>query len=223
MLRVGLTGGLGSGKSNAARLFAAHGAHVLQSDAVGRELMEPGQAVYAKIVDYFGKGVVLPDRQLDRGALAKIAFADRRVEELNAIVHPAVIARQAELNDAIFKRDPKAIVIVESALIFETNYGGGTKPGEEARWNKRFDRVILVTAPEELKIARFVARCAAAEPTTEEREEELEAEARRRLAQQIPDEQKTALCDYVLTNGGPLTELEWQVDQLWPILKTAAA
>ena len=223
MLRVGLTGGLGSGKSTAARLFAAHGAHVLQSDAMGRELMEPGQAVYAKIVDYFGKGVVLPDRQLDRGALAKIAFADRRVEELNAIVHPAVIARQAELNDAIFKRDPKAIVIVESALIFETNYGGGTKPGEEARWNKRFDRVILVTAPEELKIARFVARCAAAEPTTEERKEELEAEARRRLAQQIPDEQKSALCDYVLTNGGPLTELEWQVDQLWPILKTAAA
>jgi dephospho-CoA kinase len=223
MLRVGLTGGLGSGKSTAARLFAAHGAHVLQSDAVGRELMEPGQAVYTKIVDYFGEGVVLPDRQLDRGALAKIAFADRRVEELNAIVHPAVIARQAELNDTIFKRDPKAIVIVESALIFETNYGGGTKPGEEARWNKRFDRVILVTAPEELKIARFVARCAAAEPTTEERKEELEAEARRRLAQQIPDEQKTALCDYVLTNGGPLTELEWQVDQLWPILKTAAA
>ena len=223
MLRVGLTGGLGSGKSTAARLFAAHGAHVLQSDAVGRELMEPGQAVYAKIVDYFGKGVVLPDRQLDRGALAKIAFADRRVEELNAIVHPAVIARQAELNDTIFKRDPKAIVIVESALIFETNYGGGTKPGEEARWNKRFDRVILVTAPEELKIARFVARSAATEPITEQRKEELEAEGRRRLAQQIPDEQKSGLCDYVLTNGGPLTELEWQVDQLWPILKTAAA
>jgi dephospho-CoA kinase len=223
MLRVGLTGGLGSGKSTAARLFAAHGAHVLQSDAIGRELMEPGQAVYTKIVDYFGKAVVLPDGQLDRGALAKIAFADRRVEELNAIVHPAVIARQAELNDLIFKRDPKAIVMVESALIFETNYGGGAEPGEEARWNKRFDRVILVTAPEELKIARFVARSAATEPITEQRKEELEAEGRRRLAQQIPDEQKSGLCDYVLTNGGPLTELEWQVDQLWPILKTAAA
>ena len=223
MLRVGLTGGLGSGKSTAARLFAAHGAHVLQSDAIGRELMEPGQAVYAKIVDYFGNAVVLPDGQLDRGALAKIAFADRRVEELNAIVHPAVIARQAELNDLIFKRDPKAIVMVESALIFETNYGGGAEPGEEVRWNKRFDRVILVTAPEELKIARFVARSAATEPITEQRKEELEAEGRRRLAQQIPDEQKSGLCDYVLTNGGPLTELEWQVDQLWPILKTAAA
>jgi dephospho-CoA kinase len=232
MLRVGLTGGLGSGKSTAARLFAAHGGYVFQSDAIGRELMEPGQAVYAKIVDHFGKGVVLPDGRLDRGALAKIAFADGRVEELNAIVHPAVIARQAELSDAIFKRDPRAIVMVESALIFETNYGetnygatnyGGTKAGEEARWNKRFDRVILVTAPEEMKIARFVARCATAEPMTEARKAELEAEARRRLAQQIPDEQKCALSDYVLTNGGPLTELEWQVDQLWPILQTAAA
>jgi dephospho-CoA kinase len=79
-----------------------------------------------------------------------------------------------------------------------------------------------VTAPEELKIARFVARSAAGETLTAERREKLEGEARLRLAQQIPDEQKSSLCDYVLTNGGPLTELEWQVDQLWPILKTAA-
>jgi dephospho-CoA kinase len=232
MLRVGLTGGLGSGKSTAAKLFAAHGAYVFQSDTIGRELMEPGQAVYAKIVDHFGETVVLPDGRLDRGALAKIAFADGRVEELNAIVHPAVITRQAELSDAIFKRDPKAIVMVESALIFETNYGepnygetnfGGRHAGEGARWNRRFDRIILVTAPEEVKIARFVARSATTEPMTESRRAELEAEARRRLAKQISDEQKSALSDYVLTNGGPLTELEWQVDQLWPILKTAAA
>ncbi len=127
MLRVGLTGGLGSGKSTAARLFAAHGAHVLQSDTIGRELMEPGQAVYAEIVDHFGNGVVLPDGQLDRAALAKIAFAEGRVEELNAIVHPAVIARQAELTDAIFQRDPHAVVIVESALIFETKYECGAQ------------------------------------------------------------------------------------------------
>ena len=95
MLRVGLTGGLGSGKSTAARMFAALGAHVLQSDTIGREMMEPGQAVYAAIVDHFGRGVVRPDSRLDRAALAKIAFDDGRVEELNAIVHPAVIARQA--------------------------------------------------------------------------------------------------------------------------------
>jgi dephospho-CoA kinase len=242
MLRVGLTGGLGSGKSTAARLFAALGAHVLQSDAIGRELMEPGQAVYAEIADHFGNGVVQPDGRLDRAALAKIAFDDGRVEELNAIVHPAVIARQAALSEAIFQQDPQAIVMVESALIFETKYGetkyGETKYGEtehhetsdrgsqstkQARWHNRFDRIILVTAPEEVKIARFVARSAAGEAITEEHRERLEAEARLRLGQQIPDEQKSALCDYVLANGGPLNELEWQVDQLWPILKAAAA
>jgi len=226
MLRVGLTGGLGSGKSTAARLFAALGAHVLQSDAIGREMMEPGETVHAAIVDHFGKGVVQPDGRLDRVTLAKIAFDHGRVEELNAIVHPAVIARQAELSEAIFRKDRRAIVMVESALIFETKYGetkyGETKHGERARWHNRFDRVILVTAPEEVKIARFVARSAAGESITAERREKLEAEARLRLAQQIPDEQKSALCDYVLTNGGPLSELEWQVDQLWPILKAAA-
>jgi len=236
MLRVGITGGLGSGKSTAARLFAALGARVLQSDAIGRELMEPGQSVYAAIVDHFGHGVVQPDGRLDRVALAKVAFNDGRVEELNAIVHPAVIARQAELSEAIFQQDRRAIVMVESALIFETKYGetkyGERKDGkanhsrspstERARWHNRFDRIILVTAPEEVKIARFVDRCDAGEAITAERREKLEAEARLRLAQQIPDEQKSALCDYVLTNGGPLTELEWQVDQLWPILKAAA-
>ena len=217
MLRVGLTGGLGSGKSTAARLFAALGAHVLQSDAIGRQMMEPGQPVYKAILGHFGDSVVSADGTLDRKALARIAFAEGRVEELNAIVHPAVIARQAELCEAIFARDPEAVVIVESALIFETNYSGA------ARWQSRFDRIILVTAPEELKIERFVARAAPGGPLSEAHRAELEAEARRRLAQQIPDEKKSALCDYVLTNGGALTELEWQVDQLWPILKAAAA
>jgi dephospho-CoA kinase len=230
MLRVGLTGGLGSGKSTAGRLFAAHGAHVLQADAIGRELMEPGRAVYAAIVNHFGKDVVLPDGRLDRGALAKIAFTDGRVEELNAIVHPAVITRQAELSEAIFRRDRRAVVIVESALIFETKYGetkhsetkyGGSQIDDGKPWHHRFDRIIVVTAPEEVKIARFIARSATAEAMTAEQRAQLEAEARRRLAQQISDEQKSALADYVLTNGGPLAELEWQVDQLWPILKAA--
>jgi dephospho-CoA kinase len=217
MLRVGLTGGLGSGKSTAARLFAALGAHVLQSDAIGRQLMEPGERVYAAILAHFGGSVRAPDGTLDRKALARIAFAEGRVEELNAIIHPAVIARQADLSEAILARDPEGVVIVESALIFETNYGGA------GRWKSRFDRIILVTAPEELKIQRFVARAASEGQISETRRAELEAEAQRRLAQQIPDEQKSALCDYVLTNDGALTELEWQVDQLWPILKAAAA
>jgi dephospho-CoA kinase len=221
MLRVGLTGGLGSGKSTAARLFAAHGAHVLSADSIGRELMEPGQAVYAAIVDHFGSSVIFPDKRLDRAALARIAFADGRIDELNAIVHPAVIAREKDLSAAIAAKVPGAIIVVESALIFETKYGG--LPGEDIKpWRNRFDRIILVTAPEEIKIARFVARSASGNTFNETQRAELEAEARRRLAQQLSDEQKSALCDYVLTNGGPLPELEWQIDQLWPILQAAA-
>jgi dephospho-CoA kinase len=118
MLRVGLTGSLGSGKSTAARMFAALGAHVLQSDAIGRNLMQPGETVHAAIAAHFGPGVVLPDGTLDRAALAQIAFAEERVEELNAIVHPAVIARQSELSEQIARSQPDAVVIVESALIF---------------------------------------------------------------------------------------------------------
>jgi dephospho-CoA kinase len=216
MLRVGLTGSLGSGKSTAAKLFAAHGAQVLQSDAIGRELMEPGQAVYSKIVAQFGDKAVLPDGHLDRPALAKLAFAEGRADELNAIVHPAVIAHQRELVEEIARRNPTAVVMVESALIIEAVHG------DSGDWQQRFDRLILVTAPEDVKIARFVRRCIGDVTPTAERIAELEQEARRRLARQIPDEQKMVLCDYVLTNDGAVTELEWQVDQLWPILRIAA-
>ena len=216
MLRVGLTGGLGSGKSTTAKLFAAHGAQVFQSDVMGRELMEPGQAVHAKIAAHFGKEVVLPDGRLDRSALARIAFAEGRAEDLNAIVHPAVIARQQELIEDIARRNPAAVVMVESALIFEASHGGA------AEWQQRFDRMILVTAPEDVKVARFVQRCAGEGEMPEARKAELEAEARLRLARQIPDDRKIALCDYVLTNDAAVTELEWQVDQLWPILRLAA-
>jgi dephospho-CoA kinase len=216
MLRVGLTGSLGSGKSTAAKLFAAHGAQVLQSDAIGRELMEPGQAVYAKIVSHFGDKVVLTDGRLDRPALANLAFAEGGVAHLNAIVHPAVIARQRELVEEIARRNPSAVVMVESALIIEAAHGDG------ADWQQRFDRLILVTAPEDIKIARFVSRCLGDTTPSAEKIAEFEQEARRRLAHQMPDEQKMALCDYVLTNDGAVTELEWQVDQLWPILRIAA-
>lgn len=216
MLRVGLTGSLGSGKSTAAKLFAAHGAQVLQSDAIGRELMEPGQAVYTRIVAHFGDKVVLPDGMLNRPALANLAFADGRADELNAIVHPAVIARQRELVEDIALRNPTAVIMVESALIIEA------ANGDEAEWQRRFDRLILVTAPEEVKVERFVRRCIGDAKPTDEQIAECEEEARRRLARQMPDEQKMALCDYVLTNDGAVTELEWQVDQLWPILRIAA-
>jgi dephospho-CoA kinase len=216
MLRVALTGGLGAGKSTAAGIFRGLGAHVLSSDEIGREMMQPGQAVYRAIVERFGPEVVLATGDLDRVALAKIAFGAGRVEELNSIVHPAVIARQAEIAESIAAKDPGAIVMVESALIFETKHSGSES------WRRRFDKVVLVTASEEKKIARFVARAASGAILSEAERDALEAEARKRIAQQIPDEQKIALSDYVVTNDGSERELEWQVDQLWPILQAQA-
>lgn len=216
MLRVGLTGGLGSGKSTAAKMFAAHGAYVFYADEIGRALMQPGQPVYAAIVARFGRSVVSPDGSLNRAELARIAFGDGRIEELNAIVHPATIARQAELIEEVSARDPDAVVIVESALIFETKYGG------EGGWHRRFDKIIFIRAAEELKIARFVARSLGGKTQDEAARAALAAEARRRIAKQAEGERNAGHCDYVLTNDGSLEHLQIQVDALWPKLRDAA-
>jgi dephospho-CoA kinase len=216
MLRVGLTGGLGSGKSTAAKMFAAHGAYVFYADEIGRGLMQPEQAVYEAIVARFGPSVVSSDGSLDRGELARIAFGDGRIEELNAIVHPATIARQADLVEEVAARDPDAVVIVESALIFETKYGG------EGGWHQRFDKIVFVRASEDLQIARFVARSSAGKTLDESERSTLAAEARRRIAKQAEGERNAAQCDYVLTNNGSLEDLQKQVDALWPKLRDAA-
>lgn len=216
MLRVGLTGGLGSGKSTVAALLAARGAHVFSSDDIGRELMQPGQPVFQAIIDRFGREIVAPDGSLDRPALARIVFDKahpEQLEALNAIVHPAVIARQAELMRQIAAGEPKAIVVVESALLFETPHAG------PEGWNKRFDCVVLVRATEELKIARFLHRTLGERTPTGNELARQTAEARRRLAQQLPDEQKLPYADYILANNGSLADLEREVDALWSVLK----
>jgi dephospho-CoA kinase len=199
--------------------------------------MQPGEAVYAAIVAAFGPSVVRPDGHLDRAAIARIVFAESKgkgdgdhLEILNAIVHPATIARQTELAEAIAAHDPHAVVLVESALIFETKHAGRTKSPTSSpthsdvkdSWHHRFDKIVLVTAPDDLKIARFVTRMAAGRDLSDRERATLAADAERRLARQIPDEQKAALCDYVLVNDGPLKELEWQIEQLWPLLKQQA-
>ena len=149
MLRVGLTGGLGSGKTTVAAMFAELGARVLAADEIARGLMQPGQAVFTAIVKKFGAGVVRADGMLDRPMLAQLAFGAGRVDELNAIVHPATIARQDEMAAEIERQDAQAVVLVESALIFETKHSRG--------WRSRFDKLILVRASEEHKVERFVA------------------------------------------------------------------
>jgi dephospho-CoA kinase len=161
MLRVGLTGGLGSGKSTVAGYLRGLGAYVIEADELGRALMEPGQAVFAAIVDRFGVAVLAGDGRLNRGRLAELAFQGGRLQELNAIVHPAAIAAQRTWAEAVFARDADAIAVVESALIFEVERDAqarGESEGVLADWRRRFDRVIVVTAPDDVKIARYAAR-----------------------------------------------------------------
>lgn len=208
MLRVGLTGGLGSGKTTVGEIFRSLGAHVISADAIGRELMSPGQDVYSLIVRHFGPSIVRPDSTLNRRLLADLAFRHNRLAELNRIVHPAVIAAQQQWAQDLFARDPCAVAIVESALIFEADRQGSA-PG----WRQRFDRIILVTAPVETRVARYLDRISQV-PDAPPRAE-LEADAHRRIAAQIPDSEKIPFADYVITNGGPIASTRTQVERIY--------
>jgi dephospho-CoA kinase len=215
MLRVGLTGGLGSGKTTVADIFRSLGAHVLEADAVGRRLMEPGQEVYREIVENFGTEVLNADGTLKRGFLADLAFRRNRLSELNRIVHPAVIAAQQEWAERLFAEEPSAVAIVESALIFEADHQG-TAPG----WRQRFDRIILVAAPVDLRISRYVERMQQQRNTPSR--DELEADARARLAAQIPDCEKIPLVDYVIHNDGSLDRTRRETERIFAELAAAA-
>jgi dephospho-CoA kinase len=216
MLRVGLTGGLGSGKSSVAGIFHKLGAAVVSADQLGRQLMQPGEPVYAAIVEAFGQGVVRGDGSLDRKALAELAFQHNQADKLNHIVHPAVIAAEEEWMRGIFAVDQKRVAIVESALIFEVETWG-TAPG----WAQRFDRIILVTVPDEMKIARFVSRMMVND-RHEDRREALAQDARARMAMQIPDQEKAARCEYVIDNSGSLEETRERVEEIYRELAQAA-
>jgi dephospho-CoA kinase len=219
VLRVGLTGGLGSGKSTVAAMLRAHGAEVIEADAIGRALMQPGQPVFAAIVEHFGVEVVGPDGRLNRALLADLAFHHDRLQELNALVHPPVIEAEARWMDEVFARDPSAIAVLESALIFEVAREARER-GDKALmdWRKRIDRIVVVTAPDELKIARYAARVQASAGAAPDLEA-IRADARNRLAHQVPDREKAAQADYVIDNSGDLESLHAQVEALWPRLR----
>lgn len=210
MLRVGLTGGLGSGKSTVAALLAERGAEVVSSDELAREMMRPGQPVYRAIAQRFGPEVVRPDGALDRAVLARMAFGQGRVAELEAIVHPAVIARQAAMAAELAARRPGAVLVVESALLLQTGHAG------EGGWQRRFDRVVVVTAPEELRVERFAARVQAGSP------DEARAEARRRILGQMSEAELVARANFVLSNAGSREALAAEVDRLWAVLDAEA-
>jgi dephospho-CoA kinase len=218
MLRVGLTGGLGSGKSTVAAQLSALGAEVAVADELGRALMEPGQPVFSRIVRVFGSEVVHPDGRLNRPRLAELAFRGGRLQELNAIVHPAVIAAQQLWMNGVFARNPAAVAVIESALIFEVERDARARGEQEsvlAGWRRQFDRIVVVTAPDELKIARYAARVS---PEASGREAAA-TDARQRLACQIPDAVKAVRADYVIDNSKDESSLRAQVEKLWQNLQ----
>ena len=222
MLRVGLTGGLGSGKSTVAAMLRELGAQVVEADALGRELMEPGHKVYHQIVARFGREVVNADGHLNRARLADLAFRQGRLQELNAIVHPPVIEAQRHWMEEVFARDPAAVAVLESALIFEVARDArarGEKESVLADWRSRIDRIIVVTAPDDLKIARYAARVLSSGSVAGQDPDAIKADARNRLSHQVPDTEKVAQADYVLDNSGDIAALRVQVQALWPRLQ----
>jgi dephospho-CoA kinase len=218
MLRVGLTGGLGSGKSTVADYLRMLGAEVIEADELGRILMEPGHTVYAEIVRTFGSEVVLPDGQLNRTRLAELAFQGKQLDTLNAIVHPAVIAAQQRWMKEVFALHPAAVAVVESALIFEVERDArarGVEEGILANWRRQFDRIVVVTAPDEVKIVRYAARVSSGSNDLKA----AAADGRNRLAHQISDAEKAARADYIVNNKGDKSALRAQVEGLWQHLK----
>lgn len=207
VLKVGLTGGIAVGKSAVGEMFAARGVHVVQADEIAHQLMEPGEAVYQQVVDHFGSAILNPDGNVNRARLAELAFGaagkPSRVEELNQIVHPAVVRRQEDWMADVGRRDPHAIAMVEAALILE------------ARMAKGFDRLIVVTCHPEQRVQRWTQRLKVDQETARR-------EVARRMAAQLPDEEKIKAADYVVDNSGSLDETEKQVKKIYAELKKEA-
>jgi dephospho-CoA kinase len=205
VLKVGLTGGIAAGKSVVGEMFAALGAHVIQADEVSHQLMQPGEAVYQEVVCHFGNGILNPDGSVNRAQLAELAFGNKpsRVQELNQIVHPAVIRRQQEWMEQVSKSDPHAIAIAEAALILE------------AGMTENLDRLVVVTCRPEQRIERWARRLKVDEETARR-------EVARRMAAQLPDEEKIKAADYVIDNSGSLGETRRRVEAVYAALKKEA-
>ncbi|WP_204043089.1 dephospho-CoA kinase [Acrocarpospora phusangensis] len=194
---MGLTGGIGSGKSEVARRLAAKGALVIDADLIAREVVEPGTPGLAEITATFGEAVLRPDGSLDREALGRIVFTDPgRLKALNAIVHPKVGARVAELQDAA---PADAIVVYDVPLLAENDLA------------PMYDKVIVVDAEDTTRLTRL---------TTIRGMTPEDAEAR--IAAQATREARLAIADIVIDNNGPLSALDPQIAELWHELTDVA-
>jgi dephospho-CoA kinase len=189
VLRIGLTGGIGSGKSTVSALLAARGAVVIDADRIAREVVEPGTPGLAAVVDAFGESVLRDDGSLDRPALAAVVFADPDArKKLDGLVHPLVRARSAEVAAAV---PGDAVVVHDVPLLVETGQAGS------------YDLVLVVQADAEVRVQRLVGRGLS------------EEDARARIAAQATDEQRRAVADVVLHNDGTEADLAEQVDRFW--------
>jgi dephospho-CoA kinase len=209
MLKVGLTGGIASGKSVVGEMFAALGARLVQADRIAHQLMLPGQPVYNEVVRHFGGAILNPDLSVNRAKLAETAFGSAapeqsRIQELNRIVHPAVIRSQDEWMEEMGRQDPHSVAIVEAALILEAGAA------------KRFDCLIVVTCNDEQRIARFAARQKLSL-------DDARKEVARRMAAQLPEAEKAKAADYVIDNSGSIERTREQVQQVWEKLCAKAA
>ncbi len=194
---VGLTGGIGSGKSTVARLLEARGAVVIDADAIAREVVEPGSPTLGKLVERFGSEILAPDGSLDRAALAEKAFVDDATrKELEAITHPAI----GELFlERVAAAPADSVVIHDIPLLVE------------AKREKDYAAVIVVEAPLETRLDRLEARGVPRD------------DARRRIALQVSDEDRRKVATYLVDNAGDLDSLERQVDAIWRELHDRAA
>lgn len=196
MLVIGLTGGIGSGKSTVCALLAERGAVVIDTDLIAREVVEPGQPAHGAVLERFGPGVVDATGRIDRPALAEMVFADpSALADLNAIVHPAVRAAVGTRLEEEAATDH--VVVVDVPLLVES---ASPYP---------LDAVLVVDCPEELAVARLVARRGMEE-----------ADARRRVAAQASRSERVARADFVILNDGSLTDLESKVAQAWSWIRS---
>ena len=217
MLKVGLTGGIAAGKSVVGGMFVALGACLVQADRIAHSLMRPGEAVYNEVVRHFGREILNPDGSVNRGKLAEAAFGpatapeskrasriqQSRIEELNRIVHPAVLRSQDEWMQEMGRQDPHAIAIVEAALILEAGAAD------------HFDRLVVITCNAEQRVTRFATR----------QKVDIEAarkEVVRRMAAQLPDEEKIKAADFVIDNSGSLELTRKQAQAVWERLHAEA-
>jgi dephospho-CoA kinase len=210
MLKVGLTGGIASGKSVVGEMLVAQGAHLVQADRIAHQLMLPGQPVYNEVVRHFGGGILNPDLSVNRSKLAEAAFGaatssavSSRIQELNRIVHPAVLRSQEEWMEEMGRQDPRAVAIVEAALIIEAGAA------------KRFDRLIVVTCSDEQRIARFAGRQKLDLDTARK-------EVERRMAAQLPEAEKIKAADFLIDNSGSLDRTREQAREVWAKLAKAS-